>query len=196
MPADLTAINSYACMNCQKLTNLDFSLCTKTSASIGTNAFIGCSQLTHDNIVVPTDTSCAFKMHEIGNKGYSFGTQTWNGKNNAAGLLFGIINFSNVPGATSLTTTGLFAGCCGITGVITGSYLSSLPDEAFQNCVNLREVELSAKLTSVGEDAFEGCPLSLIVSNSTSLPLIQFYDGDTIVGGAVMGSEEDTISSS
>lgn len=189
----LIKIGENMCKGCTKLAKLDFSLCTATTGcSIGSNAFIGCDKLSSvDNVLVPFLTTCMFQKFElISNKLWNFGTAQWDGTGNAAGLLFG--NLDCKTAGVSAISDNQFEGCCGITGLSTDNVaFAEIKSEAFKNCKNLTTVELGSTLTTIGDDAFEGCPITSITTGElSSLPLVYFYDGDTVVGGAIMGQED------
>lgn len=150
----VTAIGTYAFLQCQSLTGITlpnsvtsigiqtFNSCTSLKninipdgvTSIGTNAFANCTSL--ESIDIPDSVTY------IGD-----------------GVFFGCSKLTSVTLSGSFTSIGqdAFSGCSSLTSIIIPNSVISIGQHAFSGCSKLTSVTLSDSLTSIGERAFNSC---------------------------------------
>ncbi len=127
IPKSIVSVEALAFMCCRNLTILDFSNCTKLTA-ISDNAFDVCESLASVDF-----TGCT-KLAEIGDEAFNYC------------ISLKSINFS---GCTSLKTIGW----CG-----------------FSDCVILESVTIVSSVTTIYEEAFDNCPsLNTVIIESPTI---------------------------
>ncbi len=133
MPVSLKSIGDYAFEKCTALTEVSFP---ETLESIGEYAFSGCSGLTE--MLVPASVETLGK--------YAF--------ENCTGLTNVQLPFSSDEEGNSMNW--LYNSYANIEKVtILGGW--KIPDNAYSNCKNLKEIILPDTITEIGSYAFKGC---------------------------------------
>lgn len=156
IPDNITEINKYAFSGVKNIKNITISESTKI---IGENAFAGCSNLTSidgwDSVEIISNhafDSCSSIVQisfpksvvELGKFAFA-----------------GCENLKNVSINDNITTIceGTFAACRNleIVKLNTDSSLSSIENDAFNNCSNLSVFNLPNNLKNIGNNAFFNC---------------------------------------
>lgn len=148
IPSYITKIGDYCFHGCNKLTSLPWNTNLKY---IGDRAFDGDTKAT-GTVLFPSS------LTYIGN--YAF--------NNCSSLTG--IDLSQADSLVSVTTnfgTNVFNACTGLTSVVYGDNLTSIPDNTFYGCSSLTSVTNFPSVSSIGTTAFYGCS-SLAVLNLTN----------------------------
>lgn len=160
----VTTIGNSAFNGCFKLNSVDLGRAT----SIGNSAFANCTSL--EKIVIP---------NSVETLGYAF-----SGCSQLKSAVIGS-GVKTIEGLTWFSTMdGLFYDCIKLSSVeIKSNVLTSIGDNCFRNCRNLKKIELPASVSTIAQRVFDGCNvLSNIYINSTTPPTIQantFSDYDT-----------------
>ncbi len=147
-----------------------YSGTTYSVASIGYNAFSGCSSLT--SVTIPN------RVRSIGDGAFG----------NCSGL-------TSVTIPNSVTSIGNYAfyGCSGLTSVTIPNSVRSIGDGAFKGCSSSTSVTIGNSVTSIGWYAFEGCSslTSVTIGNSvTSIGSAAFLDCSGLTSVTIGNSVE------
>lgn len=141
LPNGIVKIDEYAFSNCKNLTSVKIS---HSVEEISLKAFSGCSSLK----VFNTDESDRFI--------FTGGVLLNNGE-----LVFVPQKAVSVtiPGTVSTVLTDHFKGLSNLTDVSfeEGNNDLIIPDNCFEYCFELRQVQLSPNIISIGKQAFNGC---------------------------------------
>lgn len=135
--ASLITLEAYGSgtVGAQKSTNLQRLTIGKNMASIGTNGYDGCTNLSEVVFLTPS------KLTSIGNAAFR----------NCA--------FADVDLPSTVETIGesAFSGCSGITSIVLPEKLTTLGKSAFSSCTGLTSVSVGSALTKILDTAFSGC---------------------------------------
>ena len=153
IPDGVTAISSYAFLDCTGLTSV---IIPDSVTSIGDYAFSNCSGLT--NITIPDSVT------SIGDSAFQ-----------------GCTSLTSVTIGNSVTNIGIktFFSCIGLTSVTIPNSVTSIADSAFSYCSGLTSVTIGNGVTSIGNYAFYWCSglTSVTIGNSvTSIGYQAFFD--------------------
>lgn len=141
MPNGIVKIDEYAFSNCRNLTSVKISASVE---EISPKAFSGCNSLK------------------------SFDTENSNKFNFVGGVLLNAGELVvvpqkavsvTIPGTVSTVLTDHFKGLSNLTDVTfeEGKIDLIIPDNCFEYCFELRQVQLSPNIISIGKQAFNGC---------------------------------------
>jgi len=124
--------------------------------SIGSNAFLGCKNLT--SIAIPNSVTTIVEFAFMG-----------------SGL-------TSIDIPNSVTTLGYaaFSGCTNLTSVVIGNSVTVIMMETFTGCTNLASIVIPKSVTSIQALAFVGCTSLNDVTVDWSVPLpamVDFYFG-------------------
>ena len=137
IPNGVASIGDNAFYGCTGLTSVDIP---SSVTSIGGNAFSGCTELTevsiNSNSIVSSNRTSSTSLSTV------FGNQVK----------------SYVIG-NSVTSIGsnAFYGCAGMTSVTIPNSVTSIGSSAFCNCSGLTSITIPSSLTNIGSSAFQGC---------------------------------------
>ena len=85
-------------------------------------------------------------------------------------------------GGVAITTIreNVFLGNSAITSVKLGKYVSTIDDNAFRDCINLVNIEMSSNTINIGTGVFYGCTLleTMILSSELSCELSYLFGND------------------
>lgn len=195
LPQDITAINSFAFYNCQKL---ELDSLPETVTTVGERAFYGCNNLAltklpnnlnsvgsygFSNCKNMKITELPDALTSIGMYGFSSNTAITNIKiNNTSDILkntyvfYGCSNLTTVELPDTLTHIGgyCFNGCSKLELNKLPSNLKVLGYYAFQGCNKINITELPESLEEL-EGAFYGCPLVQINKLPSNLKKLGSY---------------------
>jgi len=154
IPTSITTIGASAFLNCVNLTEIQIS---NKISSIGANAFAGCTNLER---VVFAD-GCKLKTMAAGvfdgdvKLAFINVPSTVTSVGNAAfrNTAISEFDFRNV----SSVGNEAFSGCSNLKAAVFTTTIRTIGTEAFANCTSLETVNLATGLTSIGELAFENC---------------------------------------
>ena len=158
--AGLTTINSYVfqdCYNLKKIAKADGTL--EGITLLNTYAFAGCSSL--ESIVLPSTLTTA-KSNVFSDSGVNT-----MGESHVSGL-----KEITIPASFGDFGT-MFQKSSSLERVVLAEGLTKVPNNAFLDCPNLKEVVLPSTVTSIGTSSFSGC---------TSLVSIVIPEGVTSIG--------------
>jgi hypothetical protein len=199
LPASVTSIGNNAFSQCWSLTSVNIPAGV---TSIGTNVFSECAALR--NITIDTDqliftTSRTWlTMFPADNLSVTFSK---NIPNNAFYSASANTRLKSVTIAAGVTSIGqqAFQNCTGLTSVTIPAGVTSIGQQAFQNCTSLTSVNIPASVTSIGNNAFDGCTNLADVtfaagSQRTTIGQQAFYNCANLVGVTfTAGSQLTTI---
>ena len=158
-------------------------------ASIGDDAFYGCSGLT--SVTIPSSVTY------IGSRVFAYcsnlvtitvdaGNTVYNSPDDSNAIIETtsntlVVGCKNTTIPNSVTSIGdnAFYGCNGLTSVTIPNSVTSIGDDAFYECSGLTSVTISNSVTSIGDDAFKYCRglTSVTIPNSvTSIGDDAFWD--------------------
>ena len=148
LPESLTSIGSGAFMGCSNLTSITIP---ESVTHIEYYAFSDCSSLT--SITIPESVT------RIG-----------------AEAFYGCSSLTSITLPESLTSIGgrAFCGCTGLTSITIPNNVMTIGEEAFRRCSGLTSVKLPANLIAIENGIFSGC---------TNLSAIIIPDKVTTIGG-------------
>lgn len=148
---DLNKVNAIcerAFYSCEKLNNIDLS----KVINIGAEAFFSCSSLETADL-----TSAVNIGHRMGDTYFSYGS-AFKDCTSLKNVILGNSLLNIFPGSfcnTAIETIALPEG------------LSSVYDNVFEECSNLKSIELPSSIISIGQNAFSNCSsLSNIIMKS------------------------------
>ena len=177
IPTTVTSIGSCAFVGCTNLTSITIPT---SVTSFGSNAFYRCTGLTHFNI--PSSVT------SIGN--YAFCSC----KN--------LISVT-IPNSVSTIGSGAFSGCTGLTSVNIPAGITNIYPSTFNECIKLSSITIPNSVVSIGSNAFYKCysltggncnPLS-IPSSVETISTNAFYGvWNVSYGGSASGSPWGAIS--
>lgn len=174
--ASLKTLEAYGSgsVSAQRSTNLQKLTIGKNMASIGTNGYDGCTNLSEVVFLTPSKLTsignaafrnCAFADVDLPSTVETIGENAF----------YGCSNILSIVLPEKLTTLGksAFNGCTGLTTVRVGSALTSIGYGAFSGCINLDSINFPDGLISIGELAFSNTgaispefPSSLVTINT------------------------------
>ena len=186
IPDGVTAIPSYAFLDCAWLTELNIGICV---TSIGDSAFRDCVGLT--SIAIPDSVT------SIGGDAFHGCTGLTNAKIDNSTTSIGYNAFAGCSGLTKIAgsskvassiakqcssmafevdiTSGTsiensaFSGCVGLTNVTIGNSVTSIGGYSFSDCTMLTSVTIGNNITSISSSAFSNCSGLITVNwNATS----------------------------
>ena len=158
-------------------------------ASIGDDAFYGCSGLT--SVTIPSSVTY------IGSRVFAYcsnlvtitvdaGNTVYNSPDDSNAIIETtsntlVVGCKNTTIPNSVTSIGdnAFYGCNGLTSVTIPNSVTSIGDDAFYECSGLTSVTIPNSVTSIGDDAFKYCRglTSVTIPNSvTSIGDDAFWD--------------------
>ena len=154
IPNSVTSIGWYTFHDCTSLTSITIP---NSVRSIGNHAFSNCSSLT--SITIPNSVT------SIGYNAFAGCTSLTSIKVDAGNNKYDSRDNCNAIIETSTNT--LIAGCKSTT--IPNS-VTSIGDEAFDDCTALTSITIPNSVTSIGDEAFSGCTslTSVTVPNSVT----------------------------
>ena len=89
-------------------------------------------------------------------------------------------------GVTSIGNQA-FENCWDLTKVTIGNGVTSIGDYAFDNCDSLAEVIISNSVTEIGKDAFDDCIIQVLYCYATTPPTLYHYK-NPFYSGATLGA--------
>lgn len=172
LPSNVTALGSSSFKGCSSLEYIDLNISVE---SIGTSAFENCSVL--NDLDLPSSLLTigedAFKfcselksMSGFPENLVSIGDDAFNSCD-----LSGFQSILTIPDSvTNIGSNAFNSNDNNLSGVVLGSGLSSLSNNVFSNCSNLREINLE-NVTTIGSSAFINC---LNLTGALIPPTMQF----------------------
>jgi hypothetical protein len=194
IPESVTFIGNRAFLNCTSLTSVTFE--SPTPPMFDNYIFEGVGGLVTVNVPAGAGAAYEFEMQHL--SGFtvveSGGGGGWHFSN-------GTLTVSTNAGATAWRTGDV--ALADVTAVVIESGVTSIGDNAFQNCVNLAEVTLPNTLTSIGRRAFWNTGLVSVTipasltsatavtsigpfANTPTLTTVTFADGMTTIPSNVL----------
>jgi hypothetical protein len=181
IPASVTRIGASAFYKCTGLTSVSFATGSQL-ASIDTYAFYYCTNLTSITIPngVTTISNNAFNSAGLTSIAIpasvtSIGSFAFIGCTNLETITVDEENAKyDSPGDCNAiidkTSNTLVIGCKGTT---IPDNVTSIGNDAFENCTGLTIIEIPSSVTSIGDDAFENCTgLTSVIVHATSVPTL------------------------
>ena len=145
---NVTSIGNYAFNNRSSIKSI--TLPYTFAASVGTNAFSGCSGITTVNVKI-SDISCISSNRTI--PSFLPSTATWN-----YFLNDNLLTSIDIPSSITVIGDNAFYNAKGITSLTFPASLTSIGSSAFYNCTGINTVTLPYTFAaSVGTNAFSGC---------------------------------------
>lgn len=141
-------------------------------ASLGKNAFYGCTSLTSVTLPqgITTIPENAFRnctsltQIDIPEEVEYISESAFMGS--------GLTNVS-LPSTISEVSARAFKDCSALTSVTLPDNLSYISGQAFQNCSSLKSITLPAQINGIGMEAFAGVGFNTIVSLNTNAPWVE-----------------------
>ena len=144
IPSSVTSIGDCAFLNCYSLTSIDIP---DSVTSIGSDAFRGCKSLTSINIP-DSVTSIGFQAFAVCSS----------------------LTSINIPDKVISIGEGAFMSSKNLKSVTIGSGVTKIPNSCFAYCSTLEKVVIKGKImTSIGNDVFKDCKnLKMVLLNKDS----------------------------
>ena len=183
IPASVTSIGGSAFYNCTGLTSVSFATGSQL-ASIGTYAFYNCTNLASITIPngVTTISNNAFNsagltsiaipasVTSIGSLAFMGCTSLETITVDEGNAIYESPGDCNAIIDKTKTSKTLVIGCKGTT---IPNNVTSIGDDAFENCTGLTIIEIPASVTSIGASAFYNCSgLASVIVHATSVPTL------------------------
>ena len=124
-------------------------------ASIGDNAFLGCSGLT--SVIIPDNVT------SIGSAAFSYtGLTSITISENITSIGSTVFSYSSlksikIPNSITTIKTGAFEGCASLTSITIPEAVSTIESGAFEGCASLTKITIPNKLEEIESDVFRGC---------------------------------------
>ena len=185
IPSSVTSIGQSAFYNCRSLTSIEipasvtsigqaaFSGCTGLTSieipasvtSIGLGAFYDCTSLA--SIEIPSSVTSIGSAPFGGCSGLTsisveLGNPTYHSEGNciietATKTLIQGCKTSIIPNTVTSIADNAFNECTSLTSITIPASVTSIGLQAFYYCKNLASIEIPASVTSIGQAAFSGC---------------------------------------
>lgn len=148
IPNGVTSIEQYCFFGCSGLKNV---IIPGSVTSIGKNVFEGCTGI--ESITVPS-TEITIKSVDKFHLGYLFAVKNYIEPASVPASLKTVI----IAGGDTITAKAFYL-CSGITSVIVADSVSSIGEQAFWSCTNLKSVVFgeNSKLIAINNEAFWKC---------------------------------------
>ena len=160
----VASIGDNAFYGCSSLTSMTIP---SSITSIGDKAFYGCSSLT--SVTIPSSVTSIGEWAFYGCSSLTSVTIPNSITNIAYGTFYGCSALTSIiiPNSVKSIEAESFCGCASMTSVTIGNGVKSIGDLAFRRCNNITTVTIGNGVTSIGYEAFAYCS-SLI---SVTIPI-------------------------
>lgn len=185
IPTSVRIIDSYAFGSCSKLQNI---VVPHTVTNLGSYVFKDCSEL-KSVVLSPSITSISYALFEncaqlssvnipvsetFPLQIYSIGARAFSGCSN--------LNSYNIPPMVETIGESAFASS-GLTSIVIPPSVKNIERYAFQNCIELRSIELSPNLSAIHNSTFVRCyglKSITIPSSVKTIDAMAFYNCDNL----------------
>ena len=176
LPNSLTTINNFAFFNCTGLKNINIP---STVTTFGINPFVGCPL-----------TSITTNNNNNNNSNFYIDNNNGNILYTSTRLIKSTINISGsyqilsgIQGGININITSIddnaFQNCTSLTNITLPNTLTTINNNAFFNCTSLTSITLQNGLQTIGIGAFENCTKLTsinIPSTVTTINNFAFFD--------------------
>ena len=181
IPASVTSIGGSAFYNCTGLTSVSFATGSQL-ASIGNYAFYNCTNLASITIPngVTTISNNAFNSAGLTSIAIpasvmSIGSLAFMGCTSLETITVDEENaiYESPGDCNAIIETASNTLVIGCKGTTIPDNVTSIGDDAFENCTGLTIIEIPASVTSIGASAFYNCSgLASVIVHATSVPTL------------------------